>query len=206
MSKDLNGQKELIDDAVERLNKKVDALRCLQKSNKKENRTAISIFDELLGWFYQLLWESVVVDISLLFDERAYTKKDKKDRSLFWYVDVLEVSSQSVNQKRQALLDEARGLSKEYKKFRRIRDKWLVHKERASIENFDEFWQGELPSIEEVELFRSIANKIIQLDIEKIDATPSIGIGRLFTLISVLENECPDFTRIVGKYGFASRI
>lgn len=205
MSKDLNGQKELIDDAVDRLNKKVDALRCLQKSNKKENRTAISIFDELLGWFYQLLWESVVVDISLLFDEKAY-RKEKKDRSLFWYVDVLEVSSQSVNQKRQALLDEARGMSKEYKKFRRIRDKWLVHKERASIENFDEFWQGELPSQEEVELFRSIADKIIQLDIEKIDATPSIGIGRLFTLISVLENECPDFTRIVGKYGFASRI
>jgi AbiU2 len=205
MSNNVDSQKKLIWSAVTDLNKEVDALKYLLQANTQENQTTISIFDQLLGRILMLLWKSIVIDISWLFDEKDFLRDKKKNRSLFWYSDQVRSASPLLANKLDEQFNKFSELQDEYKKFRRIRDKWLVHREKISFEKPEEFWEGDLPNIKDVDRFLEIANAVIQVDGEKVDITPSVGIGKLFLLLRKLEQESPEFNRIVIKYGFRGR-
>lgn len=205
MPNNVDDQKNLIWYAVTNLNKEVDALKYLLEAKTEENQTIISIFDDLLGSILILLWKSVVIDISWLFDEKDFERDKKKNRSLFWYAEQVKNDSPSLANKLDEQFDKFGKLQDEYKKFRRIRDKWLVHREKASFEKFEEFWKGDLPTIGDVDVFLEIANAVIQVDGEKIDSTYGVGISKLFNFIKKLEQEYPKFDHIVTKYGFKKR-
>jgi hypothetical protein len=81
MSGNIEEQKKLIVDAILDLNRKLNAIEViLEEIQEPKGRIALEIFDELIDSIYFLLWESIVVNLSWLY-ERTW-QLDKNGKSI----------------------------------------------------------------------------------------------------------------------------
>ncbi len=173
MTLSLQEQKELIASSVQELDQKVRSLEYLNRDDVKGKKVAIDIFEPLLSGFQDLLWESVIIQLSWLFDEAAF--KNAKSPNLFWFVEQYKDKDFKIT------LDE-----NSYKTIRKFRDKWFAHRDKKTIQQFFTFWQGERPTIAAVREMADLALAVIALDQHYCDVTPGYAVNRIFNLIDHL--------------------
>jgi hypothetical protein len=141
MSDSINKQKILIVDAVLDLKKKLNVIESLPEEAKlPENKVALKIFDELFEFVYLLVWESVVINVSWLYEKTWYEKngnrvRKNKVRSLYWYIEEQKKSFPNKITTLDSQVLKIDNLEKTITKVRSIRNKWIAHRDKKAFEN-----------------------------------------------------------------------
>ena len=189
MSANIWEQKKTIIDAVLDLKKKLNAIEyILEKVKEPKGKIALEIFDELLNSIFFLLLESIVVNLSWLyektwrFDKHGKKIKDKKIRSLFWYLEEQIKSNPQKADEFNLLITKADSLDALVKKLRSVRDKWVVHRDEKAVENPEKFLEEVGLKLEDVKKLINSADEIIQEHFPISDSN-SFGIHRLFWVV-----------------------
>ncbi len=139
MSDSINKQKILIVDAVLDLKKKLNVIESLPEEAKlPENKVALKIFDELFEFVYLLVWESVVINVSWLYEKTWYEKngnrvRKNKVRSLYWYIEEQKKSFPNKITTLDSQVLKIDNLEKTITKVRSIRNKWIAHRDKKAF-------------------------------------------------------------------------
>lgn len=203
LSKSLEEQKISVVDAVLDLEQKTNALVYLvgklDEKDIPEVKLALEVFDDLLEFIYLLLWESIVINLYWLYDRKG-------QRGLIWYLKQIknsELSGKKVDEhlKRIESLNNEIDLNNEIEKVKKIRNKWIAHRDKEPYVKYGEFWKKEtIPSIQEIKTLTETAFEIVQ---EPGDATNS-GINIPFLLGKVFIEE--DFVSKLKKWGLSNHL
>ncbi|HEX8195783.1 MAG TPA: hypothetical protein VF571_06190 [Pyrinomonadaceae bacterium] len=203
MSKSVDEQKELIINAVLDLNQKLKALKyLLREAQDPENKIVVEIYNELLWFIHGLIWENIVINIGWLYDKNSYLRDRKKNRSLFWYLEEIKKASTSSESKVDAQLSRIDNLQAEVEKVRKLRNKWVAHKDKKFFENSAELQKAKI-TIQDLEILVKTAEEIIQEHHPITDLTGS-GVERIFAVIEILKHENPEFVSSMRMYGLLS--
>lgn len=189
MSDNLEEQKFLIIDAILDLNKKLKAIEyLLEEAKNPENKVTLKIFDELFELIYLLLWESVVINVSWLYeknwklDKNGKQIKKKETRSLYWYIEEQKKSLPNKTAEFDIQLAKIDSLETLVGKVRSVRNKWVAHRDKKAFENPSNFLKGIGLKLDDVKILIETADEIIQEHFPISDLTET-GIHRLFWVI-----------------------
>jgi len=189
MSGNIEEQKKLIVDAILDLNRKLNAIKViLEEIQEPKGRIALEIFDELIDSIYFLLWESVVVNLSWLYertwqlDKNGKSIKKKHTRSLYWYLEEQKNTFPTKTAEFNSQIAKIDALEATVKKLRSVRDQWVVHRDKKALENPDKFLKNVGLKFEDVTLLINTSDEIIKEHVPVTDHN-SFGISRLFWAI-----------------------
>jgi hydroxymethylpyrimidine pyrophosphatase-like HAD family hydrolase len=143
---------------------------------------------------HRLLWDIIVVDLYWLFDQKG-------QRSIYWYLDQIAVSNPEFQKQAATALTDVNSAELEIVKVKKLRDKWIAHKDRAPFEDPEAFWRREERlMIEEADRLVEIASNVIQIEREIVDTTSS-GIHKIFALSKLISNKEPSFLKTMKEHG-----
>jgi AbiU2 len=212
MSNNVGEQKLLIVNAVLDLNKKLKAIKyILDKAKQPESKIALEIFDELFEFIYLLLWESVVINVSWLYekdwklDKNGKRIKKKETRSLYWYLEEEKKSFPAKTSEFDTQIAKMESLEITVNKVRSVRDKWVAHRDKKAFENPSEFLKGISLKLEDVKILIETADEIVLGNLPISDLT-STGIHRLFWAIEFADMLPEKIEEIKHKIKLQERI
>lgn len=189
MSDNIGEQKFLVIDAVLDLKKKLNAIQyLLNQAKSPKNKVALDIFNELFELIYRLLWESVVINVSWLYEKNWEINKSGKrvvknrTRSLYWYLEEQKKSFPNKVVEFDSQLTKLDNLETTVNKVRFVRNKWVAHRDKKAFENPSEFLKGIGLKLDDVKVLIDTADEVIQEHFPISDLTGT-GISRLFWVI-----------------------
>lgn len=203
MKDSLDVQKDKIVNEILELDKRLKALKYLlevvKQKDSPEYKVALAVYDEFLTLLYKLLWDSIVINLYWLYDKKG-------QRSLFWYLDQIEISNPKSTTKIDAQRRTIDSLVNEIDKVKKFRDKAVAHRDKKTFEESEEFWKKEERlNITEVEKLVTTAFEVMHEHFPITDLTTS-GIQKIFGLIHLIVYENPDFLDKMKESGLIEKL
>ncbi len=191
----VSNQMELFEDFIFDTKKQLDALNYIRSqakiSEKAEIATTFQIYDELLRFLSRMLWEIIVLNLYSIFHNPTGV-------NIYWYLGKLKEVTPELSQRIDIKEDEVDNLNLD--KVKKLRDKWIAHKDKEAFENPQIFWEpGKGLHIPEMDELLGKAIEIVQLNGTISDLTGH-GVEKLFALIGLLVTEHPDAINTLEEY------
>jgi hypothetical protein len=189
------------------LSKKLEALEYLNHvKNREEHRIAICIFNDFLINVERLLWDGLVTGLAVVYEKNWREKKDgervprKEVRSLYWYLEEKRKEFPAKAEEFDAILTQVLACDGELNKVRKMRDKLIAHRDKNTMNENNFISRVELKLVDATRLLQ-VAKLAINIDIEKVDATPDFGVSKLFNFVKMMDSESQAFRKALTVYG-----
>lgn len=188
----IENEEETVVNTVLDLEMKLEGIDCLLETvQEPKGKVALEIFNDLIENLYILLWENSVVNLSWLFEKTGDVKggRDNKKhvRSLYWYIEEQKRKCPDKADEADAQIARLDNLKIVLAKIRRVRNKWLCHRDEEACKDPSKFLREVSLNLDDMRLLVETGAEIIRnyIPVRRLE---QFGIHKLFWAVEYPEH------------------